>query len=257
MPKIHFETYGSGETQLVICNGLSQSTANWRGLARQNPQFRWILFDARGHGKSEVGPIGDRPYQLDDHVTDLLEVLEQSQAKKPILLGFSHGARVALRAAATHGPDFSGLIVVSCISQITPRRKAHVESWARCLEIGGVEAMAWASLPNIVGPKILENFPDLSLLVKGTVARNNKEGLQAMFEGMLGYHQVVQDAVVIDLPTVVLRGTADPLVEARDQDELCGWIKNAVPITFRDCGHTLPLEEPAAFIKVIEDLAKG
>lgn len=156
---IHFETHGEGSQEIVICNGLSQSTANWRGIARQNPHYRWILFDARGHGRSLVRK---RPYQLDDHVEDLHSVLNNTNARNPVLMGFSHGARVALRAAAIHPEWFSGLVLVSCGSEMTPKRRAYIQSWEKSLELGGLEGLAWTTMPTIVGAKILEKFNDFS-----------------------------------------------------------------------------------------------
>ena len=244
----HFEIVGEGRQTIVICNGLSQSTANWRGLARQNPKYRWLLFDARGHGRS---PLGDTPYDLDKHVGDLLRVLHEAGGETPLLMGFSHGGRVALRAAAEFGTRFCGLVVVSCAARVTVRRRAHVASWEQCLKLGGVGAMAWASLPNIVGRKILERYPDLSLLVKGSIARNREAGLSAMFEGMAGYPPIEEDARRIELPTLILRGEEDPLVAAADERDLCRWISGARAACFDGCGHTLPLEEPVLFMQAV------
>ncbi|CAM2068762.1 Alpha/beta hydrolase [Sulfidibacter corallicola] len=246
---IHFETHGEGPRDIVICNGLSQSCANWRGIARKNPQFRWILFDARGTGKS---PMGQTPYHIDDHVTDVLDVLDAAGAKNPLLMGFSHGGRIALRAAAEHGYRFRGLLLVSTGAGQTTLRQAHVRSWYESLKSGGVRAMAWTSLPTIVGIKILDRFQDWDLLVKGTVARNNEEGLLALFQGMFRYPSAQVDAASIRLPTLAMRGEEDPLVRPTDLDDLVKWIDGARGETVPQTGHTLPLEEPEAFIAHID-----
>jgi len=248
---LHVERHGEGETVIAVCNGLSQTTANWRGLARANPHYHWLLFDARGHGKSPVGP---RPYSLDDHVDDLIGVLDREGVASCVLMGFSHGARVSLRAAAEHGARFAGVVLVSCASRTSRRRRAHVASWRNCLELGGLPAMAWASLPNIVGRKILERFDDLDLLVKGSVSRNNEEGLRRMFEGMATYPAIRGDAERVEVPVLILRGEEDGLVDEQDSENLAAWIENAVSITFPECGHTLPLEEAEAFMKSVEGL---
>lgn len=248
---VYFETVGSGP-DIVICNGLSQSTANWRGIARQNQHYRWILFDARGCGKSSLGP---RPYRLDDHVDDLLWVLEQTQAQRPLILGFSHGGRVATQACARCPEHFLGLILISVGASLTVRRRAHIMAWQRTLEVGGLRAMAWASLPNIVGRKLLERFSDWELLVNGTVTRNSQEGLEAMFEGMYGYPPLEEAARKVQVPTLVLHGDEDPLVNQDDSDELVAWTHGR-NLVFEACGHTLPLEEPQRFVEVIADFLK-
>lgn len=248
--KLHIETYGEGPVELVLCNGLSQTTANWRALARSTPGYRWILYDVRGQGRS---PLGPRPYHIDDHVTDLRDVLAQTSAVTPILMGFSHGARVSLRAAAEYPNLFAGLVLVSCGSRITDRRRAHVTSWSKCLELGGVRAMAWASLPSIVGARLLAKFKDLDLLVKATVSRNTEEGLRAMLEGMASYPPIQADAERVPLPTLILNGEEDPLVGHQDGEDFADWIPRSRAITFPECGHTLPLEEPKGFLDAIQN----
>lgn len=250
MPNLHTESHGSGDVTLVMCNGLSQSTANWRSIARQNPQFKWILFDARGHGRSEMGI---RPYHIDDHVSDLMRVLEKHGCTNPVLMGFSHGGRVAMRAAAMYPDAFSALILISTGAKQTALRKAHVASWSKCLELGGVEAMAWASLPNIVGIRILNKFPDLGILVKASATRNSPEGLTAMFEGMAQYPPSEGDARRITAPTLIFHGQQDPLVRESDVDDMQSWIPHAKRVHFQEAGHTLPLEEPQRFAAHLGD----
>jgi len=240
---IHYESHGEGPT-VVICNGLSQSTANWRGIARQNAHLRWVLFDARGCGKS---PLGQRPYSLDDHVDDLSYVLDEVDAESPVVLGFSHGGRVATRAVAREPERYSGLVLTSVSSLLTTRRKAHVMAWHRTLQIGGLKAMAWATLPNIVGRKILDKFSDWELLVNGTANRNSEEGLLAMFEGMANYGPMEEDARQIQIPTLILQGGEDPLLTPHDEANLAQWTGGRVE-HYEDCGHTLPLEEPTRFV---------
>jgi len=242
--RIHYEVVGSGDHDVIICNGLSQSTANWRGIARSNPHFRWILFDARGCGKS---PLGERPYSLDDHVDDLCWVLDQLSDCKPLLLGFSHGGRVATRAAAREPHRFSSMVLTSVGSQMTTQRKAYVSSWQKSLELGGLRGMAWATLPTIVGRKILDKFTNWELLVNGTINRNSEEGLLAMFEGMATYPPLQTDAEQISLPTLILQGGEDPLLHLADLENLASWTGGSKEL-YEDCGHTLPLEEPNLFV---------
>lgn len=251
--RLYSETHGSGDQTIIVCNGLTQTTANWRGLARANSHLRWVLYDARGHGKS---PAVDEPYVIDHHVDDLMYIMDQYQLDKPVLMGFSHGARIALRAAAEKAEHFAGLILVSCGAQSTPRRRAHVASWSNCLELGGLHAMVWASLPNIVGRKILEKYPDLDMLVKGSVSRNNEDSLKRMFAGMKTYPEPHVDATRVQMPALVIRGHEDPLLTADDGTLFIEWMKNAHEVVFQECGHTVPLEEPKAFMQSIEQFIK-
>lgn len=72
-----------------------------------------------------------------------------------------------------------------------------------------------------------------------------------MFEGMAGYPPTKDDARRVPLKTLVLHGGEDPLVSAADVDNFCQWIEDVEGITYPDCGHTLPLEEPLRFMQTL------
>ncbi|PIE03145.1 MAG: hypothetical protein CSA81_03170 [Acidobacteria bacterium] len=244
-PAIHIETYGEGSVTFVICCGLSQTTANWRTFVKNHQQYRWILFDPRGQGRSTMG---ERPYLLEDHVSDLLSVLTLEEIEKAILIGFSHGGRVALHFAASYPEMVEQLILVSTAAHTPALRKVLLRSWYELLQIGGVPAMAWGALPSIVGPKILADFKNNpELLVKGMDSRNTKQGLLAMLDGMFSYPEVDEDTAKIHCPTLIMRGGRDPLLDQEDDVIFREHLPHCEINVFPDCGHTLALEEPERF----------
>ncbi|MCB1051764.1 MAG: alpha/beta hydrolase [Acidobacteria bacterium] len=246
---VYYEVIGEGAKAILVSPGLTQTCANWRTLCRQNPQYTWVVYDPRGQGKS---PLGEQPYQLDDHVEDLLGVLDQTGIKKPLLAGFSHGGRVSIRAVTTYPHLFDRLLLVSTATHVSPWRKATLRSWYECLVLGGVEGLAWCSLPTIVGPKILNKFEDPEFLVKGTVHRNNREGLLAMFEGLKNYPNALDDLPNISLPTLFLRGEQDQLVTFEDERNIARFVAKAEWASHSDCGHTVSLEDSEWFLGQIQ-----
>ena len=59
-----------------------------------------VLYALRGHGRSEVPPTG---YRLDDHVADLVALLDCLAIDEPVhLVGCSYGGAIATRAAMLH-----------------------------------------------------------------------------------------------------------------------------------------------------------
>ena len=69
-----------------------------------------VLYDLRGHGKSERAPTG---YSLDNQLADLAGVLAEHGSQEPVsLVGHSFGGMVALRYALTHPDRIDQLVLV-------------------------------------------------------------------------------------------------------------------------------------------------
>lgn len=69
-----------------------------------------LLFDQRGHGRSERPPTG---YTVADSVADLIAILDTLGHTEPVvLLGNSYGGTVALECAIAHPERVAGLVLI-------------------------------------------------------------------------------------------------------------------------------------------------
>lgn len=87
---------------------------------------RVVLYDLRGHGRSEQPPTG---YTGDDMADDLAALLETLGETQVIVVGHSFGGYVALRFAANHPDRVHGLVLLdgqSGIADIGARIAASV-----------------------------------------------------------------------------------------------------------------------------------
>lgn len=83
-----------------------------RLLAPLASRYRIIASDARGHGGSPSGPVGDR-IEWDDFAADLLALVDVVDPQAPwFLAGHSMGGAVALVAAAARPDRVAGLVLV-------------------------------------------------------------------------------------------------------------------------------------------------
>jgi pimeloyl-ACP methyl ester carboxylesterase len=94
---------------LVCIHGLTANHTCWASIADiLSPQYRLIAYDLRGRGESDKPEKG---YSLEIHTRDLLGLLDHYGLRKPVLMGHSLGAHIALRFAAHHPQRVSKLVL--------------------------------------------------------------------------------------------------------------------------------------------------
>lgn len=248
---IHYKTHGFDKdgTVLVFLNGMTQSTRHWSSQVRElRDQFRILTYDARGQGGS------DNPRQaptLDEHARDLRELLDHLKLKKVDLVGFSHGARIALGVATQYKKRVRRLVLCSATAAPTALARTIVRSWRELLNHGGLPALSWAALPTILGNEFLtKNEALLPNIVRASVERNSLEGTALLLEGLINFPPLDDLAGKVKAPTLVISADADPLVTpegAQKLAQLCGGTHQLVT----NSGHTIPIERPRAFRKLV------
>ncbi|MFU8806046.1 MAG: alpha/beta fold hydrolase [Bradymonadaceae bacterium] len=250
---IHFETHGfdAENPAVVFLNGMSQTTQHWTSHARSlREHYRVVTYDALGQGKSDVP--NEAP-TIERHADDLLAILDELDLERVCLVGFSHGARVALGFAALHPDRVSGLALVSATARPTALARTIVRSWSEVLELGGLAAMAWSALPTILGTEFLEkNERLLSNIINASVQRNSPEGVRMLLEGLTNFPNLDELATRVRAPTLVIAGDQDLLVEpegARKLASLCG----GEYLEIVNTGHTIPIERPKEFREMVVD----
>lgn len=95
---------------LLLHHGLASSQRIWDQMVpRLAERFRVVTFDARGHGLSAKP---NRGYGFDHVVADALAVARDARLGRPIVVGHSWGAMVALEIAARHPRRVAGAVLV-------------------------------------------------------------------------------------------------------------------------------------------------
>jgi pimeloyl-ACP methyl ester carboxylesterase len=119
--------FGRSGPQIVLIHGLASTQRIWDlVIPRLERSFRVTTFDQRGHGESSKPTTG---YGFDDVTKDLGALLRAIGARKPILVGHSYGANVAIEYATGHPRTVAGLMSVDggmgSISEIMDWKEAR------------------------------------------------------------------------------------------------------------------------------------
>jgi pimeloyl-ACP methyl ester carboxylesterase len=98
-----------GTPALLFLGGGFGTVQNWsRVIRRLDGRYRAVRFDARARGRS--GRSTD--YSVAAAVEDIGRVIDATGIERAILIGWSHGATIAVRYAAHHPEQVRGLVLI-------------------------------------------------------------------------------------------------------------------------------------------------
>jgi pimeloyl-ACP methyl ester carboxylesterase len=109
--KIYYEVEGEGPP-LILAHGVTRSLNRWRqiGLADVlNKNYRLIMFDARGHGKSDK-PHDPAAYGT-NMVEDVLAIIDDLRMDRVNYMGYSMGAGIGFMCSVRHPERFNRYIL--------------------------------------------------------------------------------------------------------------------------------------------------
>src|SRR5258706_9815737 len=105
---IHVVDRPGAEPVILGIHGSGQSAYGLDALGEQlAPGIRFVALDLRGHGFSDKPSVG---YDLEHHVSDIVQLIDALQLKNPIILGHSAGGTIATFVAGQ--TSVGGLILL-------------------------------------------------------------------------------------------------------------------------------------------------
>ena len=111
---IAYEVHGEGRPILLIHGFSATAEDNWvrtgwvQALTRA--RYKAVIFDLRGHGKSQKLYDAD-DYDIEKMAGDALALMDHLGIDKADLMGFSMGAGIAMRLAARDGGRFGKVVL--------------------------------------------------------------------------------------------------------------------------------------------------
>jgi 3-oxoadipate enol-lactonase len=229
---LHHRFDGAGPV-LVLSSSLGTTHEMWEpnvpGLA---DRFRVLRYDHPGHGRSPVGPR-----TLAGLARAVLELLDELALERVSFCGISLGGMVGMWLAVNAAERIDRL-VLCC----TAPRFAPSESWqerADTVRARGMEAVADTVLERWFTPE----FPERERY-RRTILATPPEGYARCCEAIRDA-DLRADLAKIEAPTLVVVGSDDPAVSARDTELLAG-IRDAHVVQLQG-RHLVPVERAAEF----------
>jgi sigma-B regulation protein RsbQ len=246
---------GHGERTLVFAHGFGCDQSMWRHVAPAfEGQFRTILFDAVGAGRSDLSAYDAAKYaHLSGYADDLIEILEELGLTQTVFVGHSVSAMVGILASLKAPQLFSKLILVGPspryiddVDYIGGFGAAQIEELLEFLAdnpMGWAQAMAPAIIGNPDRPELGEELTESFCRTDPVIA---KEFARATFTS-----DNRADLPKVSTPTLILQCSDDIIAPLEVGNYVHAHIAGSQLVVLEATGHCHNLSAPTEVIAAI------
>ncbi|MCI0569668.1 MAG: 2-succinyl-6-hydroxy-2,4-cyclohexadiene-1-carboxylate synthase [Myxococcaceae bacterium] len=253
MKGLAHETWGHGETPVLLLHGFTGSRRSWNGVREWlEPHVQALVVDLPGHGESGAPEREGREGFLD--TVSALAALVRAWGQGTVdVIGYSQGARIALALTVEHPTSVRRLVLESGSPGLAGRkarseRRLQDAQLAQSLGSDGLEAFVarWEALPLFDGLRRLPQEVQTSLRARRLA--HDPMGLAAALRalGTGAQPDYWPSLPLLRCPTLLLTGAED-LKFTQLARRMAAEIPAVWRRAFEGCGHAPHLEAPEAW----------
>ncbi len=124
---VHYVQWGTQGPPIVLVHGLTANAFCFQSLADSlATDYRLFAYDLRGRGDSEKPASG---YNVPIHATDLAQFVDALHLERPVIIGHSLGALIALYFAAHYPDKLSKLVLIDAGAPLPWRTPEEQPAW--------------------------------------------------------------------------------------------------------------------------------
>jgi pimeloyl-ACP methyl ester carboxylesterase len=249
--EIYYEFHGHGDW-LVFSHEFSGGYKSWRPqIDAFSQDHRVLVYNNRGYPPSTV-PEDPGAYSQEQSIEDLRALLDHVGIERPVLIGFSMGGSIVLNFALLY-PDRVRALVLAGTGTGSIDKAQNARDFGPIADRFLKEGPARVGEDYLRGPtrvQLLRKNPAAWKQLYAEFAELSPVGMAYTLRGVQlerpTMYELEPKLRSLPVPTLILVGEEDaPALEP--SRFLARSIPGAMLKVFPDTGHTLQLEEPAAF----------
>jgi len=228
---LHRPRETSGKAPALVCvHGAGGSHLNWPAEIRRLPGSAVYALDLPGHGRS----TGTGRQTIGEYAAALVSFLDVLKLPDAVIAGHSMGSAVALEMTLSHPGRIRGLVLVGSGARLRVA-PAILQGILKDFE-GALELISdWAYGPDAPA--------DLKHLGQQLMSGTSSKVMHGDFLACDAF-DVMDRLGEVDVPTLIITGTADRLTPVKYANFLAQNMPSAELLLVENGGHMVMLERP-------------
>lgn len=242
---LYVEDSGGSQPAVVLIHGFPFNSTMWEPqLEALFGRCRTIVYDVRGHGKSDPG---DGIFTIDSHVDDLFGLLDVLRPGPVIAVGLSMGGYILQRAMEREPGRFRALVLADTRSD-SDSNEARLKRAENIKNVRSKGSLAFAEgfIPNVIAPSSTSR-KDLVGKIRGMISAIEPRHIAGTLLALASRPDTSESLARMGIPVLFVVGALDKT----SPPELMERMHKAVPgssyVVIPDAAHVSNLENPAAF----------
>lgn len=239
---LYYEKEGQGEP-LLLLHGLGSDGRSWEyQLEPFAEQFRVIVPDVRGHGRSAKPP---GPYSVSQFANDIFTLLDQLQIDQFHLVGLSMGGMIGFQMAVDQPERLKSLTIVNSGPELVPRGlKEKWQIWQRRLI---TRFVSMQKIGEIIGGRLFPEphqaqYKEQFIQQMGA---NDPQAYKTATNALLGW-SVSEKLDRIQCPILVISADMD-YTPVAFKEAYVRQLPTARLLVIENSRHATPVDQPEAF----------
>lgn len=253
--KVAYQILGKpGAPTIVFLHGFPFSSQMWTSqIESLKKDYRIIAMDLRGAGQSKTVK---NPFTMEMLVDDLFLLLETEKVNKPIVVGFSMGGFLALRALEREPTRFGALVLADTKSNADSNdSKLRRTEAIKTVREKGIGPYADIFLKSAVAPSAK---PEISKKLKDLILKETSvQGITFSIFALMSRTDTTASLPHIKIPTLIIVGDSDTVTNLASAQDLQKGITGSQLKIIPEAGHITPIENSSAFNEAITNFLKG
>lgn len=249
-------TQGHGSQPMVFAHGFGCDQNMWRLVTPAFQDYRIVLFDHVGSGRSDLGAYDRKKYgTLQGYATDLLEILTELDLHDVVFVGHSVSAVIGILASLRAPERFSRLILVGPSPRYVNDGE-YVGGFSRedidgLLDFLDTNYLGWSAA---LAPTIMGNAerPELAAELTASFCRTDPE-IAKQFARVTFLSDNRADLPKVTVPSLILQCSQDPIAPRSVGEYMHAHMANSTLVHLDATGHCPNLSAPHETLAAIRE----